>query len=78
LADQLITKRRGLIPEPVIVKTERRWFLAMAAMLGVMLAVIVLTASDNAASLSDVETIDPRLCTCRGVCRKQSWLRPRT
>ena len=29
----------GLISEPVIVKTERRWLLAMAGMLGAMLAV---------------------------------------
>ena len=49
----------GLISEPVIVKTERRWFLVMAAMLGVMLAVIVLTGIGQMLHpLSDVETID--------------------
>lgn len=57
----------GLISEPVIVKTERRWFLAMAAMLGVMLAVIVLTGIGQMLHpLSDVETIDPATLHLQG------------
>jgi cytochrome c oxidase subunit II len=50
----------GLISERVIDKTERRWFFVMAGMLGVMLAVIVLTGvSQMLHPLSDVETINP-------------------
>ena len=57
----------GLIPETVIVKTERRWFLVMAAMLGVMLAVIVLTGIGQMLHpLSDVETIDPATLHLQG------------
>ena len=57
----------GLISEPVIVKTERRWFLVMAAMLGVMLAVIVLTGIGQMLHpLSDVETIDPATLHLQG------------
>ena len=57
----------GLVSERVIVKTERRWFLAMAAMLGVMLAVIVLTGIGQMLHpLSDVETIDPATLHLQG------------
>jgi cytochrome c oxidase subunit 2 len=50
----------GMVSEAVIDKTERRWLLVMVAMLGVMLAVIVLTGvSQMLHPLSDVETINP-------------------
>lgn len=50
----------GLVQEPVIVKTERRWLFVMATLLGAMLAVIVLTGiTQMLHPLSDVETINP-------------------
>jgi cytochrome c oxidase subunit II len=68
LANQLNSEGgAGLVSEPVIVKTERRWFLAMAAMLGVMLAVIVLTGIGQMLHpLSDVETINPATLHLQG------------
>lgn len=50
----------GMVSEAIIDKTERRWLLVMVVMLGVMLAVIVLTGvSQMLHPLSDVETINP-------------------
>jgi len=50
----------GLVSEPVIERTEHRWFFVMAIMLGLMLAVVVLTgASQMLHPSSDVETINP-------------------
>jgi cytochrome c oxidase subunit II len=57
----------GLVSERVIEKTERRWLFVMAGMLGVMLAVIVLTgASQMLHPLSDVETISPATLHLQG------------
>jgi cytochrome c oxidase subunit 2 len=51
----------GLVPEATITHTERRWFYVMASMLGVMLAIIVLTGlTQMLHPLSDVETIDAK------------------
>jgi cytochrome c oxidase subunit 2 len=50
----------GILSEKTIASTERRWFFVMSAMLGIMLAVIVLTGVGQMLHpLSDVETIDP-------------------
>ena len=57
----------GLVSERVIEKTERRWLFGMAGMLGIMLAVIVLTgASQMLHPLSDVETINPSTLHLQG------------
>ena len=57
----------GLVSERVIGKTERRWLFVMAGMLGVMLAVIVLTGvSQMLHPLSDVETINPATLHLQG------------
>jgi cytochrome c oxidase subunit II len=57
----------GLGLEPVIVQTERRWLFAMAAILGLMLAVIVLTGITQMLNpLSDVETINPATLHLKG------------
>ena len=57
----------GLVSEPVIHKTERRWLFVMAGMLGVMLAVIVLTGvAQMLHPLSDVETINPATLHLQG------------
>jgi cytochrome c oxidase subunit 2 len=50
----------ALLPEEFIEQGERRWLYAMAAILGVMLAVIVITGmAQTLHPLSSVETIDP-------------------
>lgn len=50
----------SLVLEDVVERTERRWLLAMATVLGLMLAVIVLTGVTQMMNpLSDVETINP-------------------
>jgi cytochrome c oxidase subunit II len=50
----------ALLPEEVIDQGERRWLYAMAGILGVMLAVIVITGmAQTLHPLSSVETIDP-------------------
>ena len=57
----------GILPEEFIQASERRWFLAMAAVLGIMLAVIVITGmSEMLHPLSDVETIDPTTLHLKG------------
>jgi cytochrome c oxidase subunit II len=49
----------GVVSESVIVRTERRWLFTMAAMLGVMLAVVAVTGvTQFLHPLSDVETIN--------------------
>jgi len=61
LADQLNNERAlGLVAEPVIVRTERRWLFVMVSMLVLMLAAVVLTGITHMLNpLSDVETINP-------------------
>jgi cytochrome c oxidase subunit 2 len=50
----------GVIPEEEITRTENRWTAIMLGMLGVMMAVIVVTGISNALHPpSNVETIDP-------------------
>jgi cytochrome c oxidase subunit 2 len=51
----------GLVPEAVVVRTEKRWVMMMAAMLVVMMAVIVVTGVAGALHpASNVEVIDPQ------------------
>ena len=68
MANQLNNENAaGLVSERVIDKTERRWLFGMAGMLGVMLAVIVLTGvSQMLHPLSDVETINPATLHLQG------------
>jgi cytochrome c oxidase subunit II len=50
----------GIVPEEQIARTETRWFIAMGAMLAVMMAVIVATGVTNALHPpSNVDTVDP-------------------
>jgi cytochrome c oxidase subunit 2 len=50
----------GVIPEEEITRTENRWLAIMLGMLGVMMAVIVVTGISSALHPpSNVETIDP-------------------
>jgi cytochrome c oxidase subunit 2 len=50
----------GVVPEEEITRTENRWVAIMFGMLGVMMAVVVVTgASDALHPPSNVETIDP-------------------
>jgi cytochrome c oxidase subunit 2 len=49
-----------LVAESVVVRTETRWLFIMAGMLGIMLAVLVLTGVFQALHpLSHIETVDP-------------------
>jgi cytochrome c oxidase subunit 2 len=68
LADQLNNDAAsGLVLEPVIVRTEKHWLFLMAAMLGLMLAAIVLTGVAQMLNpLSDVETINPATLHLQG------------
>ena len=51
----------GIVPEAVVARTERRWFMIMATMLVVMLAVVVVTGVAGALHpSSNVEVIDSR------------------
>jgi cytochrome c oxidase subunit 2 len=57
----------GLVPEPVVIRTERRWLFAMATMLGLMLAAVVLTGITQMLNpMSDVETINPATLHLQG------------
>jgi cytochrome c oxidase subunit 2 len=57
----------GLIPEATITRTERRWLYVMASMLGIMLAIIVLTGlTQMLHPLSDVETVDAKTLHLKG------------
>jgi cytochrome c oxidase subunit 2 len=65
LADEVTNplKRRlpdGIVPEDEVARTEDRWVAIMLVMLGVMMAVIVVTGATHALNPpSNVETIDP-------------------
>ena len=51
----------GIVPEPVVIRTEERWVMIMAAMLVVMMAVIVVTSVAGALHpSSNVEVIEPQ------------------
>jgi cytochrome c oxidase subunit 2 len=57
----------GFVPEAAITQTERRWFYVMASMLGIMLAIIVLTGlTQMLHPLSDVETVDAKTIHLKG------------
>ena len=56
-----------VLPEKSIEGGERRWLFAMAAMLGIMLAVVVVTGmAQMLHPLSSVETIDPTTLHLQG------------
>ena len=65
MADEVTNplKRRlpdGIVPEEEVARTEDRWVAIMLAMLGAMMAVIVVTGATHALNPpSNVETIDP-------------------
>jgi len=55
------------VPEEIIVRAERRWFMIVAAMLVVMVAVIVVTGvTDALHPSSNVEIVDPQTIHLRG------------
>jgi cytochrome c oxidase subunit 2 len=57
----------GIVPEDVVTRTEKRWFMIMGAMLLVMLAVIVVTGiMDALHPASNVEVIDPTTLHLKG------------
>src|SRR5580698_2053212 len=57
----------GIVPEETITRTERRWFYVMASMLGIMLAIIILTGlTQMLHPLSDVETVDVKTLHLKG------------
>ena len=50
----------GIVPEDIVARTENRWLVVMAAMLGVMMAIIVVTGIAGALHpSSNVEIVDP-------------------
>jgi cytochrome c oxidase subunit II len=56
-----------ILPESFITKTERRWLFAMASIIGMMVAVVVLTSAAHMLHPpSDVETIDPTTLHLQG------------
>jgi cytochrome c oxidase subunit II len=60
LASDNMERLVASLPEEVIDRGEHRWMFAMAAILGIMLAVIVVTGmAQMLHPLSSVETIDP-------------------
>lgn len=57
----------GIVPEPVVVRTEERWVAIMATLLVVMMVVIVSTGITNALHpASNVEAIDVRTLHLEG------------
>jgi cytochrome c oxidase subunit 2 len=57
----------GIVPEDVIARTEKRWFMLMAAMLVVMVAIVVLSGIMGAMHpSSNVEVIDPTTLHLQG------------
>jgi cytochrome c oxidase subunit 2 len=50
----------GIVPEEEVARTENHWVLIMLGMLGVMMAIIVVTGVTHALNPpSNVETVDP-------------------
>ena len=50
----------GTVPEPIVVRTEKHWVTIMASLIGLILAIIVLTGITNALHPpSNVEVVDP-------------------
>jgi cytochrome c oxidase subunit 2 len=57
----------GIVPEEIVARTEKRWFMVMAVMLGVMMAIMVVTGIAGALHPpSNVEVIDPQTLHLRG------------
>jgi cytochrome c oxidase subunit 2 len=57
----------GIVPEDVVARTEKRWFVAMTAMLVVMMAIVVLSGIMGAMHpSSNVEVIDPTTLHLQG------------
>jgi cytochrome c oxidase subunit 2 len=57
----------GIVPEPVVVHTEKRWVAIMGAMLVIMMTVIVVTGVTGALHPpSNVEVIDPQTLHLKG------------
>ena len=57
----------GVVPEPVVVRTEERWVAIMAAMLVVMMIVVVVSGVAGALHPpSNVEVIDPQTLHLKG------------
>ena len=57
----------GIVPVEVVARTENRWFIVMAVMLGVMMAIIVVTGIAGALHPpSNVEVIDPQTLHLQG------------
>ena len=57
----------GIVPEEVVIRTEKRWLMIMLAMLAVMMTVIVVTAIMGALHpASNVEVIDPTTLHLQG------------
>ena len=57
----------GIVPEAVVVRTEKRWVMVMAAMLVIMMAVIVTTGIAGALHpASNVEVIEPQTLHLKG------------
>jgi len=57
----------GIVPEEIVVRTEKRWLMIMAAMLVVMMAVIVVTGvTDALHPSSNVEIVDPQTLHLQG------------
>ena len=57
----------GIVPAEVVARTEKRWFMIMATMLGVMMVVIVTTGIVGALHpASHIEIVDPQTLHLRG------------
>jgi cytochrome c oxidase subunit 2 len=57
----------GVVPEAVVVRSEKRWVLTMATMLAVMMLVIVATGvADALHPASNVEVVDPQTLHLEG------------
>ena len=53
--------RDGFVPEEIVARTEERWVIIMAGMLGIMMAIIVATGVVSALHPpSNVEIVDPQ------------------
>jgi cytochrome c oxidase subunit II len=57
----------GIVPAEVIARTEKRWLMIMTAMLGVMMAIVVVTGIAGALHpSSNVEVVDPTTLHLKG------------
>lgn len=57
----------GIVPEAVVVRSEKRWVMVMASMLAIMMAVIVTTGIAGALHpSSNVEVVDPQTLHLKG------------